>query len=158
MKILKISGDITLGTFASLLKLNSAELIKKLFLKGQMLTINSTIPFQLAEELAMEYDILVEKEEEVTINFGDKLVYNNGNLSVSGSGIFSGSVYANAGNFSGSITASSGKIGMWNIDSWGLWGDYGNGEIQLSPSHALFWDLNSQNYIYIPPQYGFQLF
>ena len=72
MKILKISGDITLGTFANLLKLNSAELIKKLFLKGQMLTINSTIPFQLAEELAMEYDILVEKEEEVTINFGDK--------------------------------------------------------------------------------------
>lgn len=72
MKILKISGDITLGNFASLLKLNSAELIKKLFLKGQMLTINSTIPFQLAEELAMEYDILVEKEEEVVINFGDK--------------------------------------------------------------------------------------
>ena len=72
MKILKISGDITLGTFANLLKLNSAELIKKLFLKGQMLTINSTIPFELAEELAMEYDILVEKEEEVTINFGDK--------------------------------------------------------------------------------------
>ena len=72
MKILKISGDITLGNFATLLKLNSAEIIKKLFLKGQMLTINSTIPFQLAEELAMEYDILVEKEEEVVINFGDK--------------------------------------------------------------------------------------
>lgn len=72
MKILKISGDITLGNFASLLKINSAELIKKLFLKGQMLTINSTISYELAEEIALEYDVLVEKEEEVVLNFGDK--------------------------------------------------------------------------------------
>lgn len=72
MKILKIRGDITLGNFANLLKINSGELIKKLFLKGQMLTINSTISFELAEELAMEYDVLVEREEEVVIGFGEK--------------------------------------------------------------------------------------
>lgn len=72
MKIIKIQGDIALGDFAKLLNVNPAELIKKLFLKGTMLTINSQISFQLAEELAMEYDALVEKEEEVVMEFGEK--------------------------------------------------------------------------------------
>ncbi|MGL6064556.1 MAG: translation initiation factor IF-2 [Fusobacteriaceae bacterium] len=71
-KIVKMREEITLGNFANLLKINSAELIKNLFLKGQMLTINSQISFELAEEIAMEYDALVEKEEEIVIEFGDK--------------------------------------------------------------------------------------
>ncbi|EJU15190.1 translation initiation factor IF-2 [Fusobacterium necrophorum] len=72
MKIIKVKGEITLGDFAERLKVNSAEIIKKLFLKGQMLTINSPLPFELAEELAMDYDALVEKEEEVELEFGEK--------------------------------------------------------------------------------------
>lgn len=72
MKIIKVKGEITLGDFAERLKVNSAEIIKKLFLKGQMLTINSPLPFELAEELAMDYDALVEEEEEVELEFGEK--------------------------------------------------------------------------------------
>ncbi|HEY4532759.1 MAG TPA: translation initiation factor IF-2 [Fusobacterium sp.] len=72
MKIIKVKGEITLGDFAERLKVNSAEIIKKLFLKGQMLTINSPLPFELAEELAMDYDALVEKEEEIELEFGEK--------------------------------------------------------------------------------------
>ncbi|MGL5962941.1 MAG: translation initiation factor IF-2 [Fusobacteriaceae bacterium] len=72
MKLIKMQGDIALGDFAKLLGIKPAELIKNLFLKGTMLTINSQISFQLAEELAMEYDAIVEKEEEVVIEFGDK--------------------------------------------------------------------------------------
>ncbi|MCI7344109.1 MAG: translation initiation factor IF-2 [Fusobacterium necrophorum] len=72
MKIIKVKGEITLGDFAERLKVNSAEIVKKLFLKGQMLTINSPLPFELAEELAMDYDALVEKEEEVELEFGEK--------------------------------------------------------------------------------------
>lgn len=72
MKIVKIKGEITLGDFAERLKINSAEIIKKLFLKGKMLTINSPLPFELAEELAMDYDALVEREEEVELEFGEK--------------------------------------------------------------------------------------
>ncbi|WP_297595962.1 translation initiation factor IF-2 [uncultured Cetobacterium sp.] len=72
MKIIKIRGEITLGEFADRLGIGSSEIIKKLFLKGQMLTINSPISFELAEELAMEYDALVEMEEEVELDFGDK--------------------------------------------------------------------------------------
>ena len=72
MKIIKIRGEITLGDFADRLGIGSSELIKKLFLKGQMLTINSPISFELAEELAMDYDALVEEEEEIELDFGDK--------------------------------------------------------------------------------------
>lgn len=72
MKIIKIRGEITLGDFADRLGIGSSEIIKKLFLKGQMLTINSPISFELAEELAVDYDALVEHEEEVELDFGDK--------------------------------------------------------------------------------------
>lgn len=72
MKIIKIKGEITLGDFANRLGISSSEIIKKLFLKGLMLTINSPISFEQAEELAMEYDALVEMEEEVELEFGDK--------------------------------------------------------------------------------------
>lgn len=72
MRIIKIKGEITLGDFADRLQINSAEIVKKLFLKGKMLTINSPLPFELAEELAMDYDALVEKEEEVELEFGEK--------------------------------------------------------------------------------------
>ena len=72
MKIIKIRGEITLGDFADRLGVPSSEIIKKLFLKGQMLTINSPISFDLAEELAVEYDALVEEEEEIELEFGEK--------------------------------------------------------------------------------------
>lgn len=72
MKIIKIRGEITLGDFADRLGVGSSELIKKLFLKGQMLTINSTISLELAEELAEDYEAFVELEEEVQLDFGDK--------------------------------------------------------------------------------------
>ncbi|MGL5797580.1 MAG: translation initiation factor IF-2, partial [Cetobacterium sp.] len=72
MKIIKIRGEITLGDFADRLGVGSSELIKKLFLKGQMLTINTTISLELAEELAEDYEALVELEEEIELDFGDK--------------------------------------------------------------------------------------
>ena len=37
-----------------------------------MLTINSPISIEMAEEIAMDYDALVEKEEEVELEFGEK--------------------------------------------------------------------------------------
>ena len=72
IKIIKMRGEMTLGEFAEKLKINSSEIIKKLFLKGQMLTINSPLSIELAEEIAAVYDVLVEEEEEEEIAFGDK--------------------------------------------------------------------------------------
>lgn len=70
-KTIKIPEEITLKEFADALDINGAEIVKKLFLKGQMLTINSPISFELAEEIGLEYDILVEKEEKEEISFGE---------------------------------------------------------------------------------------
>ena len=72
IKIIKMRGEMTLGEFAEKLKINSSEIIKKLFLKGQMLTINSPLSIELAEEIAADYDVFVEEEEEEEIAFGDK--------------------------------------------------------------------------------------
>ena len=72
MKIIKIRGEITLGDFAERLGVSSSEIIKKLFLKGQMLTINSPLSIETAEEIAMDYDTLVEQEEEIELEFGEK--------------------------------------------------------------------------------------
>jgi len=72
IKIIKFRGELTLGDFAEKLGVNSAEIIKKLFLKGQMLTINSPITLDMAEELAADYDVLVEEEQEVELDFGEK--------------------------------------------------------------------------------------
>lgn len=72
LKVIKLAGEITLGDFATKLKISSTELIKKLFLKGQMLTINSTLPMEIAEEIAEEYDAIIEIEEPEELEFGEK--------------------------------------------------------------------------------------
>ncbi len=72
VKIIKVKDDTTVSEFAERLGVPATEIIKKLFLKGEMLTINSPISYALAEELAMTYDVLVEEEKEVEIAFGDK--------------------------------------------------------------------------------------
>lgn len=72
IKIIKMRGEMTLGDFAEKLKVNSSEIIKKLFMKGQMLTINSPLSVELAEEIAADYDVLVEEEEEEELAFGEK--------------------------------------------------------------------------------------
>ena len=42
-----------------------------------MLTINSPITLEMAEELAGEYDALVEEEQEVELDFGEKICLRN---------------------------------------------------------------------------------
>jgi translation initiation factor IF-2 len=72
IKLIKIIGEITLGEFAEKIGVSSGDLIKKLFLKGQMLTINSPVSIELAAELGEKYNVLVEKEEEQVMEFGEK--------------------------------------------------------------------------------------
>ena len=38
-----------------------------------MLTINSPLSIETVEEIAMDYDALVEQEEEVELEFGEKI-------------------------------------------------------------------------------------
>ena len=64
IKIIRMGSEISLKELAEKLHHNPTEIIKKLFMKGQMFTINSVLSFEMAEEIAIEYEFLVEKEEE----------------------------------------------------------------------------------------------
>ena len=44
-----------------------AEIVKKLFMQGKMVTVNQEISFEEAEEIALDYEIMCEKEEKVDV-------------------------------------------------------------------------------------------
>lgn len=62
-----IPEEITVGELALRLKATAAEVIKKLFLMGTMVTVNDVIDFDTASLAAMEFHAKVEKEVVVTI-------------------------------------------------------------------------------------------
>ena len=62
-----IPDEITVGEHALRLKATAAEVIKKLFMMGTMVTVNDVIDFDTASLAAMEFHAKVEKEVVVTI-------------------------------------------------------------------------------------------
>jgi len=67
IKEIIIPETITLKDFASKLKLQPSTIVKKLFLKGQIVTINTELTFEQAEEIALEYDVICTMEEKVDV-------------------------------------------------------------------------------------------
>lgn len=65
IKIIQVPEAITIGELAEKMKMTASTLIKKLFLEGKMVTVNTEIDFDSAEEIALGYDIMCEKEEKV---------------------------------------------------------------------------------------------
>ena len=63
IKEILIPETISISDLAKAMKKNASEIIKKLFIKGEIYTPNSEISFEKAEEIALEYDILCTKEE-----------------------------------------------------------------------------------------------
>ena len=64
---IQIPEEIVVSELASRLKATVAEVVKKAFLMGSMITANDVIDFDTAELLAMEFNAKVEKEVVVTI-------------------------------------------------------------------------------------------
>ncbi|MCR5527843.1 MAG: translation initiation factor IF-2 [Saccharofermentans sp.] len=62
-----LPDSITLKDFANKVKIPVTQIIKKLFLKGKIYTLNSEIGYDEAEEIALDYDILCEHEEVVDV-------------------------------------------------------------------------------------------
>ena len=58
---------LTIKELADKMKIQPSALVKKLFLQGQIVTINQEIDFETAQEIALEYDIIAEMEEKVDI-------------------------------------------------------------------------------------------
>ena len=49
------------------MKMQPAAIIKKLFLEGKIVTVNQEISYEDAENIAIDYDIICEKEVKVDV-------------------------------------------------------------------------------------------
>lgn len=67
IKEIIIPEVLTIKDLAAQLKLQPSSIVKKLFLKGKVVNINSDISFEQAEEIALEYDVICTKEEKVDV-------------------------------------------------------------------------------------------
>ena len=67
VKVITIPEVLTIKELADKMRLQPSAIVKKLFLQGKIVTLNSEIDFDQAEEIAMEYEVLCEKEEKVDV-------------------------------------------------------------------------------------------
>ena len=65
IKQITIPESLTIRELADKMKMPAAALVKKLFLQGQVVSLNQDITFEEAEEIALEFDIIAEKEEKI---------------------------------------------------------------------------------------------
>ena len=67
VKTITLPDSLTIKELADKMKLQPSVIVKKLFLKGQIVTLNQEIDYEQAEEIAMEFDVLCEKEVKVDV-------------------------------------------------------------------------------------------
>lgn len=67
IKVITVPDSLTIKELADKMKLQPSAIIKKLFLQGQIVTVNSEITFEEAENIAIDYDIICEKEVKVDV-------------------------------------------------------------------------------------------
>jgi len=67
IKVIVLPETITIKELAEKMKMQPAAIIKKLFLEGKIVTVNQEISYEDAENIAMDYDILCEKEVKVDV-------------------------------------------------------------------------------------------
>ena len=67
IKVITLPEVLTIKELADKMKLQPAAIIKKLFMQGKVVTVNQEISYERAEEIAVDYDILCEKEEVVDV-------------------------------------------------------------------------------------------
>ena len=68
VKVITLPDTITIKELADKMKVQPSVIVGKLFKeKGQMVTVNQEVDYDQAEEIAMEFDILCEKEEKIDV-------------------------------------------------------------------------------------------
>lgn len=67
IKQIVIPEVLTIKELADKMKIVPSVIVKKLFLQGKVVTVNQEIDFETAEEIAMEFEVLCEKEEVVDV-------------------------------------------------------------------------------------------
>ena len=67
IKMITIPETLTIKELADHMKIQPSVIVKKLFMQGKIVTLNQEIDFETAEEIAMEFEVLCEKEEVVDV-------------------------------------------------------------------------------------------
>ena len=67
IKTIVIPEKLTIKELAETMKVPPATVIKNLFMRGQVVTLNHEVTFEEAEEIALEYNCIAEMEEKVDL-------------------------------------------------------------------------------------------
>ena len=67
IKTITIPEKLTIRELADRMKIQPSVIIKKLFLQGNIVTVNSEIDFAAAEEIALEFNCICEQEEKIDV-------------------------------------------------------------------------------------------
>jgi len=67
IKTITLPEKMTIKELADAMKLQPSVIIKNLFMKGTMVTMNNEISFEEAEEIALEFNYICEQEEKVDV-------------------------------------------------------------------------------------------
>ena len=67
IKVITLPEVVTIKELAEKMKMQPAAIIKKLFMQGQIVTVNQEISYEEAENIAIEFEIMCEKEVKVDV-------------------------------------------------------------------------------------------
>lgn len=67
IRTITIPEKLTISELGEAMKVQPAQIVKKLFLQGTMVTVNQEIEFDKAEEIALEFNCICEKEVKVDV-------------------------------------------------------------------------------------------
>lgn len=67
IKVITLPETLTIKELADKMKIQPSVIVKKLFLQGQIVTVNQEITYETAENIAIEYDIICEQEVKVDV-------------------------------------------------------------------------------------------
>ncbi|MCU6761355.1 Translation initiation factor IF-2 [uncultured Roseburia sp.] len=67
VKTIILPEIMTVRELADKMKIQASAIVKKLFLQGEMLTVNQEINYEKAEEIALEFNCIAEPEEKVDV-------------------------------------------------------------------------------------------
>ena len=67
IKTIILPETMTIGELAEKMKVQPAAVIKKLFMQGKVVTVNQDIDYDTAEEIAMDFNCIAEKEVKVDV-------------------------------------------------------------------------------------------
>ncbi len=67
IKSIILPEKLTIKELADKMKIQAAMIVKKLFLKGTMVTVNQEVDYDTAEEIALEFNCIAEPEEKIDV-------------------------------------------------------------------------------------------